>query len=90
MKLCRIEGSVHATVSTLDGKGGRILICQPINAAGRSDGPPLLALDRVSAGEGDLCLVMKEGGGTRIILEDERNPVQCLVIAVVDDFQLSE
>ncbi len=90
MKLCRIEGSVHASVSTLDGSTGRILICQPLNAAGRVDGAPLLALDRVSAGEGDLCLVMKEGGGARIILEDPRCPVQCLVIAIVDDFRLSE
>lgn len=90
MKLCRIEGSVHATVSTISGKGNRILIAQPINAAGRPDGPPLLALDQVSAGQGDLVLVMKEGGGARIVLNDKKSPVQCLVIAVVDDFNLAE
>ncbi len=90
MKLCRIEGSVHATVSATGGCGKTILIAQPLNAAGRADGPPLLAFDQVSAGEGDLVLVMKEGGGARIVLQDKTSPVQCLVIAVVDDFHLSE
>ena len=89
MKLCRIEGSIHSTVSVRRAEGHRIVIAQPLNAAGRPDGAPLLALDRVAAGDGDLVLVMKEGGGARIVLEDDKSPVQCLVIAVVDDFHLS-
>lgn len=90
MKLCRITGSVHATVKEPRLEGHRILIAQPIDVAGRDEGEALLALDQVDAGPGDLVLVMKEGGGARIILGDDRHPVQCLVIAVVDDLTLDD
>lgn len=90
MKLCRITGSVHATVKNAHLEGHKILIAQPLDADGKDDGEVMLALDQVSAGPGDLVLVMKEGGGARIVLGDDRNPVQCLVIAVVDEFHRHE
>ncbi len=90
MKLCRITGSLHATVKSPRLEGRRIMIAQPLDAAGRDDGEALLALDEVDSGPGDMVLVMKEGGGARIVLGDDRSPVQCLVIAVVDDLILNE
>ena len=90
MKLCRITGSLHATIKNARLEGQRILIAQPLDAAGRDDGEVMLALDQVDAGPGDRVLVMKEGGGARIVLGDDRHPVQCLVIAVVDDLLLND
>ncbi|MCA9319679.1 MAG: EutN/CcmL family microcompartment protein [Planctomycetes bacterium] len=90
MRICRIEGSVHATVQDENLVGQSILIARPVDLEGHPDGPALLALDRVGAGSGDLVLVMKEGGGARIVLENPDSPVQCLVVAVIDDISLSE
>ncbi len=90
MKLCRIEGSVHATVHVTGLPDQRILIAQPLNVSGRPDGPPLLAIDQVAAGVGDLVLVSREGGGARIALNVSHTPVQALVVAVVDDVQLND
>ena len=42
------------------------------------------------AGEGDLVLVMKEGGSARIVFGDERIPVQAVVIAVIDNMEIQE
>ena len=84
MKICRVTGTVHSSAQDHTLEGHKILVTQPLDLDGAESGAPLLALDRVDAGVGDLVLLHKEGGGTRIVLEDDRNPVQCLVIAVLD------
>ncbi|HGY91058.1 MAG TPA: ethanolamine utilization protein EutN [Planctomycetes bacterium] len=84
MRICRIAGSVHATVKDASLEGERILLAQPLSLDGEAEGAPLLAVDRADAGVGDHVLLMKEGGSARLILDDENSPVQCVVVAVVD------
>lgn len=88
MNLCRITGSVHASFADPSLEGEKILVAQPLDLEGQPRGAELLAVDRAQAGEGDLVLVMKEGGGARIVLGREQSPVQCVVIAVVDDLRI--
>jgi len=90
VRICRITGSVHATVKDPPLEGAKILIAQPVDLEGRETGAPFLCLDRDGAGEGDLVLMTKEGGGARMILSDPRSPVQCLAVAVIDDIHLAE
>jgi microcompartment protein CcmK/EutM len=85
MILCRVTGDVVAPVKNDRLEGKKLLICQPIDLAGKQIGAALVAVDLVQAGEGDTVLVNKEGGGARITLGDEASPVQSLVVAVVDD-----
>jgi microcompartment protein CcmK/EutM len=44
----------------------------------------MIALDVVDAGEGDLVLMMREGGGARILFNDPEIPLQSVIVAVVD------
>jgi microcompartment protein CcmK/EutM len=90
MILSRVTGSVHATVKDAPLEGERILITKPVGLDGVPFGRPLLALDRVDAGIGDLVLVNKEGGSARILYGSEETPVQAVIIAVVDDIQIDE
>ena len=90
MILSRVTGSVHATVKDAPLQGERILLTQAIDLAGAVVGRPLLALDRVDAGVGDLVLVNKEGGSARIIFENEETPVQAVIVAVVDGFEIMD
>jgi ethanolamine utilization protein EutN len=90
MILSRVTGSVHATVKDAPLEGERILITKPVDLNGVPFGRPLLALDRVDAGIGDLVLVNKEGGSARILYGNEETPVQAVIIAVVDDIQIDE
>lgn len=90
MILSRVIGSVHATMKDAPLGGQRILMTQAVDLAGGVSGRPLLALDRVDAGIGDLVLVNKEGGSARLLLEDEESPVQAIIIAVVDDVHIVE
>ena len=89
MMICRIEGSVHMTVKDPPLAGARLLLARPLALDGSASGPPLVSVDRADAGEGDLVLVLKEGGSARILLEDDETPVQCVVVAVIDGVELA-
>ena len=69
---------------------GTASTAQAVDLSGAVIGRPLLALDRVDAGVGDLVLVNKEGGSARILYENEETPVQAVIVAVVDDVEVME
>lgn len=89
MILCKVVGDVVAPVKNPRLEGEKLLLCQPVGLDLEPKGnASLIALDRVQAGEGDLVLVNKEGGGARIVYQDEKTPIQCVIVAVVDDFHI--
>lgn len=90
MMICRIDGAVHGTAQDPSLTGTRLLIAQPLTLDGVASGPAMIAIDRASAAPGDLCLVMREGGSARMILGDDKNPVQAIVIAVIDDVKIED
>lgn len=83
MILARVTGNVVATRKDEGLAGHRLLVVRPVDPRDGWAGTAFLAVDRVDAGEGDRVLVMKEGGGARMMLGD-RIPVQAVVVAVVD------
>ncbi len=83
MILGKVTGNVVATRKDEGLEGHRLLVVRPIGADGAFAGTALIAVDRVDAGEGDTVLVMKEGGGARLMLGN-RIPVQAVVVGVVD------
>lgn len=83
-----VKGTVVATQKHAHLCENRILVVQPVALDRQPEGTSLLALDRVDAGEGDFVLVNKEGGGARIIFEDNEIPLQAVVVAVVDDIEV--
>lgn len=84
MILGRVTSEIVATVKDEALIGHRILAVVPINLEGAPSGPGLLAVDRVDAGIGDTVLVNREGGGARILLGNERSPVQAVIVAIVE------
>jgi microcompartment protein CcmK/EutM len=63
---------------------GRTVICQPIDADGRADGPPVLALDQTGAGLHQTVLISTDGSETRKLVGDERSPLRNYIQAIVD------
>ena len=61
MILARVVGNVVATQKTDRYEGGRILVVQPVDLAGKDEGGELLALDSVDAGAGETVIVVREG-----------------------------
>ena len=89
MILARVVGDVYATVKSPHFEGSKILIVQPLDTDLTPKGNTLLALDRVDAGKDDVVLVNKEGGSARIIFENPDIPLQAVIVAVVDDIDIS-
>ena len=65
-----------------------VLLCQPLTLEGKPTGPPLLAMDTVGAGEGEVVLVRKEGRGAREFTGDPSAATRTLIVAIVDEVNL--
>ncbi len=61
MQLGRVIGSATSTVKHASFQGERLLIVQLEGADGRPDGEPVLAFDRMGAGQGDEVLLTNDG-----------------------------
>ncbi|RME81039.1 MAG: hypothetical protein D6785_09550 [Planctomycetota bacterium] len=88
MMLGRVTGTVVAPIKNSHLEKNKLLLVQPLDLNMNPKGEELVALDVVQAGEGDLVLLMKEGGSARIIFNDPKIPLQSVVVAVVDGFSL--
>lgn len=89
MILCRVTGDVVSTVRHEKLAGRRLLLCQPVQLDMRTpQGGSFMAVDVAQAGTGDLVLVIREGSGARLIFQDEKIPLEAVVVAVVDDLEV--
>jgi ethanolamine utilization protein EutN len=89
MRLCRVIGSVVASVKHPIYVGESLLIVQPIDHTGRDSGASFLAIDRAQAGPGDQVLVLREGNGVRQILgKGDQVPIRSMIVGVVDQLDI--
>ena len=84
MFLARVDGVVIATVSHPSMAGHRSIICQPIDAEGRDEGSPVLAIDPLGAGQHELVLISTDGSHTRAHVKDPKSPLRNIVMGLVD------
>lgn len=61
MLLAKVIGNVVATQKNQRYEGSRIMLCRQITPEGDDMDYTCLALDSVSAGEGDIVLIVQEG-----------------------------
>ena len=88
MQLCRVTGSIVSTHKNKHIEGYKILIVQPLDLQLNPTGNDFLAVDKVNAGINDLVIVMREGGSARKILGNPKNPVQAVIVGVVDGYDV--
>jgi len=85
MILCKVLGNVTATVKHPEYVGKKVMLVQPINPeTGEPIGKSFLSVDTVSSGTGEIVLVNKEGGSSRIAVRNEMAPVHSTITAIVD------
>jgi microcompartment protein CcmK/EutM len=84
MQLARIDGTLLTTVAHPSLRGRRMVICQPLDEAGRDEGHPVVAYDPLGAGLHQRVLFHTDGGATREAVGDERSPLRNMVCAIVD------
>lgn len=89
MILARVLGNVVSTVKHPGLVGRAVFPVQPLDAHGQADGDSFLAVDNAQSGPGDTVLVLREGNGVRQLVGDDKSPIRCLIVAVVDAVQPS-
>ena len=83
MQLARVIGSVVATMKNDSLEGRKLLIVQSLDSNLRPQGSPLVALDAVGAGEGELVFWCR-GKEASFPFRREDTPTDCTIIGIVD------
>ncbi len=85
MNLARVIGHATATVKhpTLD--GWRLVVVQPLDAKGGSDGDPFLVIDNLGSGVGDRVMLTSDGSSVREMVGANNSPIRWAVIGLADE-----
>src|SRR2546430_566438 len=83
MLIARVVGNVVCTRKDEKLVGTKLLLVQPVDLAGAARGNPMVAIDAVGSGEGELVLIV-QGSSARQTRLTEGNPSDCTIFAVVD------
>ena len=73
MQIAKVIGSVVATRKDELLTGVKLLVIQPVDSKGNNDGSPLVAVDTVGAGSGELIIFAKSKEGAMAL----PNPNAC-------------
>jgi ethanolamine utilization protein EutN len=85
MFLARVEGNLTATRKHPSLEGWRLLICQPINAAGDPQGVPQVVIDAHGAAMHQQVIIASDGQAARKTVGDDRSPARWTIIGLVDE-----
>ena len=83
MQLARVVGTVVATVKNESLEGRKLLIVQTLGADLKPQGKPLVALDSVGAGVGELVFWCR-GKEASFPFKREDTPTDCTIVGIVD------
>lgn len=80
-----VIGTATSSVKHPSMEGWKLLVVQFLAADGKSpDGEPVLAVDSLGAGPGQMVMLTSDGKGTRELLKSETTPVRWSVLGIPD------
>ena len=83
MQLARVIGNVVSTIKNESLEARKLLIVQTLNADLKPTGKPMIALDSVGAGVGELVFWCR-GKEASFPFKREDTPTDCTIVAIVD------
>ncbi|MDP4161821.1 MAG: EutN/CcmL family microcompartment protein [Bacillota bacterium] len=88
MIIAKVVGSIVSTTKAEKLRGKKLLIVQPLDMKSiEDDGKPLVAIDTVGSGEGEVVLVVS-GSSARQTEITNGVPVDAAIIGVVDQIEI--
>jgi microcompartment protein CcmK/EutM len=85
MFIGRVMGTATSTVKHPSMKGWRLLLVMALQADGRKiEGDPILVVDSLGAGKGEMVMITSDGIGTRELLHSMQSPVRWSVLGICD------
>ena len=83
MQLARVIGNVVSTIKNASLEARKLLIVQTLNADLKPIGKPMIALDSVGAGVGELVFWCR-GKEASFPFKRENIPTDCTIVGIVD------
>lgn len=89
MQLARVLGTVVATVKSDALEGQKLLVIQPLDGSLKDNGKPMVALDSVGAGKGEIVFWCRGREASFPFLPVEV-PSDCTIVGIVDSVFLEQ
>jgi microcompartment protein CcmK/EutM len=89
MYIARVIGDVVSSVKYETLQSHKLLIVQQLDPDGTAVGEPLIAIDMVDSGKGDVVLIVDQGTAARQVLAMEYPTIRTLILGVVDRIDVS-
>lgn len=83
MQIARVIGTVVSTVKNEALGGRKLLIVQTLDASLKKKGSPMIALDAVGAGEGELVFWCR-GKEASFPFKRDETPTDCTIVGIID------
>ncbi len=88
MQLARVKGNVVATIKNSTLQGRKLMVIQPLDGNLKASGKPLVAVDSVGAGAGELVFWCRGKEASFPFAtsspESREVPTDCTIIGIVD------
>jgi ethanolamine utilization protein EutN len=83
MQLARVIGNIVATIKTDSLEGRKLLLIQPLNSRLKEAGKPMVAIDSIGAGAGEVVFWCR-GKEASFPFSPAEVPTDCTIVAIVD------
>jgi ethanolamine utilization protein EutN len=83
MQIARVIGTVVSTVKNETLHGRKFLLVQTLNADLKAQGSPMIALDSVGAGVGELVFWCR-GKEASFPFKRDETPTDCTIVGIID------
>lgn len=87
MLIVKVVGSAVATIKDEKLHGTKLLVVREANVRGEATGKPLVAIDTVDAGVGDLVLIAGGSSARQTSVTKDR-PVDAVIMAILDSLEV--
>jgi ethanolamine utilization protein EutN len=84
MYIAKVIGDVVSSVKYETLNTRKLLLVQPVEPDGTEYGKPLIAIDMVDSGKGDVVLIVDQGTATRTVMDVKYPTIRTLILGVVD------
>jgi ethanolamine utilization protein EutN len=88
MQLARVVGTVVSTVKNDTLEGRKLLVIQPLDARLREVGKPVIAVDSVGAGKGEIVFWCR-GRESSFPFAPVEVPTDCTIVGIIDNIGLA-
>ena len=87
MLIAKVVGTAVATIKDEKLEGTKLLVVREADVEGNPTGKPLIAIDSVDAGVGDLVLIAAGSSARQTTMTKDR-PVDAVIMAVLDSLEI--